>query len=89
MSENIKWNINNKVKKISSLIVNTRNANCFTGKAGYKSLEKIAKLVSNRLSEKQKEDEENQKRLNQKKYYLEALELLERYFQNKNYLKNS
>ena len=66
LSENIKWNINNKVKKISSLIVNTRNANCFTGKAGYKSLEKIAELVSNRLSEKQKEDEENPKKIKPK-----------------------
>ena len=34
----------NKPKKIYSLIVNTRNANCFTGKQGYKSLEKIADL---------------------------------------------
>jgi glutamate N-acetyltransferase/amino-acid N-acetyltransferase len=35
-----------KSKKIFSLIVNTRNANCFTGKQGYKSLEKIAELAS-------------------------------------------
>ena len=42
VSENIKWNLNQKVKKIFSLIVNTRNANCFTGKQGYKSLEKIS-----------------------------------------------
>ena len=31
VSENIKWNLNQKRKKIFSLIVNTRNANCFTG----------------------------------------------------------
>ena len=30
VSENIKWNLNQKVKKIFSLIVNTRNANCVT-----------------------------------------------------------
>ena len=42
ISENIKWNLNNKVKKVFSLIINTRNANCFTGKQGLKSLEKIA-----------------------------------------------
>ena len=66
LSENIKWNLNNKVKKISSLVVNTRNANCLTGKVGYKSLEKIAELLSNRLSEKQKEDEENPKKIKPK-----------------------
>jgi len=54
ISENIRWNLNQKVKKIFSLIVNTRNANCFTGKSGYRSLEKIAELVSEELSEKQK-----------------------------------
>ena len=31
ISENIKWNLNQKTKKIYSLIVNTRNANSFTG----------------------------------------------------------
>ena len=36
VSENIKWNLNQKNKKIFSLIVNARNANCFTGKQGYK-----------------------------------------------------
>ena len=34
VSENIKWNLNQKNKKIFSLIVNARNANCFTGKQG-------------------------------------------------------
>ena len=34
VSENIKWNLQKKTKKIFSLIVNTRNANCFTGKQG-------------------------------------------------------
>ena len=32
VSENIKWNLNQKTKKIYSLVINTRNANCFTGK---------------------------------------------------------
>ena len=54
VSENIKWNLNQKVKKIFSLIVNARNANCFTGKQGYKSLEKISELVADKLSKKQK-----------------------------------
>ena len=66
ISENIKWNLNQKVKKIFSLIVNTRNANCFTGKQGYKSLEKIAQLTSQKLTEKQKEDEDLPKKITPK-----------------------
>ena len=46
ISENIKWNLNQKSKKIFSLVVNTRNANCFTGKQGYKSIERIAENIS-------------------------------------------
>ncbi len=66
VSENIKWNLNQKTKKISSLIVNTRNANCFTGKQGYKSLEKLAEIVSQKLSAKQKEDEEEPRKIKSK-----------------------
>ena len=66
ISENIKWNLKQKTKKIFSLIINTRNANCFTGKLGYKSLEKIAELTSQRLSEKQKVDDEVPKKIKPK-----------------------
>ena len=66
ISENIKWNLNQKAKKVFSLIVNTRNANCFTGVQGYKALEKIAEKVSEKLSEKQKEDEEYPKKIKSK-----------------------
>ncbi len=66
VSENIKWNLNQKVKKIFSLVVNTRNANCFTGRQGYKSLEKIAEIISEKLSEKQKEDEDQPKKIKPK-----------------------
>ncbi len=66
ISENIKWNLSQKVKKVFSLIVNTRNANCFTGVQGYKSLAKIAEKVSERLSEKQKEDEDLPKKIKSK-----------------------
>ena len=66
ISENIKWNLEQKSKKAFSLIVNTRNANCFTGKQGYKSLEKIAELVSNKLNEKQKKDDEHPKKIKPK-----------------------
>ena len=58
LSENIKWNLNQNNKKVYSLIVNTRNANAFTGKEGYEGLKKIALLVSKKLTEKQQEDEE-------------------------------
>ena len=66
ISENIKWNLNQKAKKIFSLIVNTRNANCFTGKQGYKSLEKIAETISSKLNQKQIEDEQNPKKIKKK-----------------------
>ena len=66
ISENIKWNLGLNRKKIFALIVNTRNANCFTGKQGYRSLEKIAELTSTHLTDKQKEDEENPKKVKPK-----------------------
>ena len=66
ISENIKWNLSNKVKKVFSLLINTRNANCFTGKQGFKSLEKIAELISEQLTIKQKEDEEKPKKIKSK-----------------------
>ena len=63
VSENIKWNLNIKSKKVKSLIVNTRNANAFTGTEGYKGLKEIAKEVSIQLSKKQKEDEDYPKKI--------------------------
>ena len=66
ISENIKWNLKQKPKKVFSLIVNTRNAHCFTGKQGYKSREKIAELSANQLTEKQKEDEDQPKKIKSK-----------------------
>ena len=66
ISENLKWNLNQKTQKIFSLIVNARNANCFTGKQGYRSLEKIAELAAEKLSTKQKDDENQPKKINPK-----------------------
>ena len=63
ISENIKWNLNIKSKKIKALIINTRNANAFTGPDGYKGLKEIAKEISIQLSEKQKEDEDYPKKI--------------------------
>ena len=59
LSENIKWNLQQKSKKIFSLLINTRNANSFTGEQGYKSMQSIAEIISKTLNEKQKKDEEN------------------------------
>ena len=64
VSENIKWNLNIKSKKIKCLIVNTRNANAFTGLDGYNGLKEIAKETSIQLSEKQKKDEDFPKKIN-------------------------
>ena len=63
VSENIKWNLNIKSKKIRSLIVNTRNANAFTGPSGYQGLREIAGEISLQLSKKQIEDEDYPKKI--------------------------
>ena len=63
ISENIKWNLNLKNKKIMALVVNTRNANVFTGKKGFRDLKEIADELSMQLTEKQKEDEENPEKI--------------------------
>jgi len=63
ISENIKWNLNINSKKIKSLVINTRNANAFTGPAGYKGLKELAEEISLQLSKKQIEDEDNPKKI--------------------------
>ena len=66
VSENIKWNLNQKSKKIFSLLVNTRNANSFTGDHGYQSMQNIAELICYELTKKQKEDEDNPEKIKPK-----------------------
>ena len=63
VSENIKWNLAIKCKKIKSLLINTRNANAFTGLEGYKALKEIAEEISIQLSKKQNEDEDHPKKI--------------------------
>ena len=63
VSENIKWNLNVRKIKIKALIVNTRNANAFTGLMGYKGLKEIAEEASLQLTKKQVEDEDNPKKI--------------------------
>ena len=59
ISENIKWNLNVKNNSIKALMVNTRNANAFTGKLGFKGIVQIAEELSKQLTIKMTEDEEN------------------------------
>ena len=66
VSENIKWNLNIKSKKIRSLIINTRNANAFTGLDGYKALKEIAEELSIQLTKKQIVDEDHPKKISSK-----------------------
>ncbi len=58
ISENIKWNLKINKKKIKALLVNTRNANAFTGKEGFKGLKILADELSQELTQKQKIDEQ-------------------------------
>ena len=66
VSENIKWNLNQNSKKIYSLLVNTRNANAFTGKQGYESLKKLSEIISSELTKKQEQDEDISKKITSK-----------------------
>jgi len=58
ISENIKWNLKINKKKINALLINTRNANAFTGKEGFKGLKILADDLSEELTKKQKNDEQ-------------------------------
>ena len=59
ISENLKWNQTLKTKKVKCILINTRNANALTGKQGFKALKTIASILSERLTIKQKGDDEN------------------------------
>ncbi len=54
ISENIKWNLKINKKKIKAFLINTRNANAFTGKEGFKGLKVLADNLSEELTLKQK-----------------------------------
>ena len=63
ISENIKWNLKITKKKIKALLINTRNANAFTGKEGFKALKLLAEQLSYDLSQKQKIDEQKPEKI--------------------------
>ena len=50
VSETITWNQKSNKKIIKGLLVNTKNANTFTGKQGYESIEILAKSLSKSLT---------------------------------------
>ena len=50
VSESINWNLKTKNKFIKALLVNTKNANTFTGKKGFQDLRELAKLLAKQLT---------------------------------------
>ncbi len=57
VSETINWNSNSNKKSIKALLVNTKNANTFTGKQGAESLNEIAKNLAKTLTIKESRTE--------------------------------
>ena len=57
VSESISWNNNSHKKLIKGLMVNTKNANTFTGKQGKESLDIIAKNLARILTLKESKSE--------------------------------
>ena len=50
ISESIHWNLKVKNKSIKALLVNTKNANTFTGKQGFQGLKELSKSLSKHLT---------------------------------------
>tara|TARA_Y100000741_G_scaffold199194_1_gene151535 strand:+ start:504 stop:1805 length:1302 start_codon:yes stop_codon:yes gene_type:complete len=63
VSENIKWNQKIKSKKLSALLINTRNANSLTGLTGFNAMKELSNNLSQKLTEKQKLDEDKPKEI--------------------------
>ena len=50
VSESINWNLKTKSKFVKALMVNTQNANTFTGKQGSNGLKELSKSLSKQLT---------------------------------------
>ena len=50
VSESIHWNLKVKNKSIKALLVNTKNANTFTGRQGFQGLKELSKSLSKYLT---------------------------------------
>ena len=57
VSESLNWNQKSNKKHIKALLINTKNANTFTGKQGLESLDEIAKNLSKTLTIKESKSE--------------------------------
>ena len=58
VSETITWNEKSNKKVIKALLVNTKNANTFTGKQGYDAIESIAKNLAKNLTLRESKKDE-------------------------------
>ena len=58
VSETITWNEKSNKKMVKALLVNTKNANTFTGKQGYDSIETVAKCLAKNLTLRESKKEE-------------------------------
>ena len=56
VSESITWNRENTKNNIKALVVNTKNANTFTGEQGLNSLNEIAKILISSLKNVENEN---------------------------------
>ena len=80
-SEFISWNNNSHKKIIKALLVNTKNANTFTGKQGKDSLDILAKNLSRVLTIKEsKSDKGTNETVKIKDLIFASTELLEKSF---------
>tara|TARA_B100001057_G_C22834027_1_gene944535 strand:+ start:28 stop:1338 length:1311 start_codon:yes stop_codon:yes gene_type:complete len=58
VSETLTWNEKSNKKIIKALLVNTKNANTFTGKQGYEAIETVAKSLAKNLTLRESKKEE-------------------------------
>ncbi|MDC3152283.1 bifunctional glutamate N-acetyltransferase/amino-acid acetyltransferase ArgJ [Pelagibacteraceae bacterium] len=58
VSETITWNEKSNKKTIKALLVNTKNANTFTGKQGFEGIEAVAKSLAKNLTLRESKKEE-------------------------------
>ena len=57
VSETISWNDKTNKKVVKALLVNTKNANTFTGKQGYDGIESVAKHLAKTLTLRESKSE--------------------------------
>ncbi len=58
VSETINWNEKSNKKTVKALLVNTKNANTFTGKQGYEGIDSVAKNLAKTLTLRESKAEE-------------------------------